>query len=191
MVSDGYAFLVEMLFEAQPARLPHRRSADHLRRAAPGPVEAVELACSSSRSIMPVAPAASAGAAADHAPRRRDGDDVVSPVSRGQRRHVHGADRDLVAARGHEVHIVAPWHPLVAASRGGERRPLPLLQVRARPRAERLRLRRRAARRRQPAGARRTSPRRWRSRPGGARRARSRGRIARRSCTGTGSCPAA
>ena len=35
VVSDGYAFLVEMLFEAPP-RLPHRRGADHLRRAPAG-----------------------------------------------------------------------------------------------------------------------------------------------------------
>ena len=49
MVSDGYAFLVEMLFEASRARLPHRRSADHLRRAAPGPVEGARARSSSSR----------------------------------------------------------------------------------------------------------------------------------------------
>ena len=30
---NGYAFLTEMLYEAAPARLPHRRSADRLRRA--------------------------------------------------------------------------------------------------------------------------------------------------------------
>ena len=41
MVSDGYAFLVEMLFDAARPRLPLRRGADHLRRAAAGPVEAV------------------------------------------------------------------------------------------------------------------------------------------------------
>ena len=49
MVSDGYAFLVEMLFEASRPRLPDRRSADHLRRAPAGAVEGVELRCCSSR----------------------------------------------------------------------------------------------------------------------------------------------
>ena len=41
MVSDGYSFLVEMLYEAKQRRLPDRRSPDHLRRAPPRPVEAV------------------------------------------------------------------------------------------------------------------------------------------------------
>ena len=41
MVSDGYAFLVEMLFDAARQGLPVRRGADHLRRAPPGAVEAV------------------------------------------------------------------------------------------------------------------------------------------------------
>ena len=92
MVSDGYAFLVEMLFDAHAARLPHRRGADHLRRAAAGPVEAV-LERAARVAHHAVAPQAARARAADHAPRRRDGDDVVSRGSRGQRRHVHGADR--------------------------------------------------------------------------------------------------
>ena len=33
MVSNGYAFIVEMLYRGIAARLPHRRGADHLRRA--------------------------------------------------------------------------------------------------------------------------------------------------------------
>ena len=61
-----------------------------------------------------------------------------------------------VAARGHDVHVVAPWHPRSRAA-GRGRRPLPLLQLRAGPGAERLRLRgaacgRRAAARRGVAG---------------------------------------
>ena len=40
-VSDGYSFLVEMLYMASQRRLPHRRGADHLRRAAGGRIEAV------------------------------------------------------------------------------------------------------------------------------------------------------
>ena len=41
-ISDGYSFLVEMLFVARAARLPDRRSADHVRRAARGRVEDLE-----------------------------------------------------------------------------------------------------------------------------------------------------
>ena len=48
-VSDGYSFLVEMLFLAAARGPAHRRSADHLRRAAPGRVEAVVAASCSSR----------------------------------------------------------------------------------------------------------------------------------------------
>ena len=53
MVSDGYAFLVEMLFDADAPRLPHRRGADHLRRAPAGPVEAVVERASSNRWSCP------------------------------------------------------------------------------------------------------------------------------------------
>ena len=41
IASDGYAFQVEMAFEAQRAGAHDRRSADHVRRAAPGLVQAV------------------------------------------------------------------------------------------------------------------------------------------------------
>ena len=42
MVSDGYAFLVEMLFEAHAAGLPYRRGADHLRRAGAGALQGLD-----------------------------------------------------------------------------------------------------------------------------------------------------
>ena len=57
-----------------------------------------------------------------------------------------------VAARGHEVHIVAPWHPAHHARQGRGRRLLPFLQVRAGAGAERVRLRGGAARRRAAEG---------------------------------------
>ena len=40
--SDGYAFIVELAWEASRARLRMRRGADHVRRAARGRVEALE-----------------------------------------------------------------------------------------------------------------------------------------------------
>ena len=96
-----------------------------------------------------------------------------------------------IAARGHEVHVVAPWHPLVDERRRGERRPLSLLQVRAEPALNVFGY----------AAAMRADV----SLKGAAyvaaplalaaglarRRARSRGPIARRSCTVIGWCPAA
>ena len=99
--------------------------------------------------------------------RRRDGDDVVS---RGFRATASARSWSRspkrVAARGHEVHVVAPWHPLDHARPRRGRRPLPLLQVRAGAGAERLRLRAGAARGRAGCAARRGRPRRWRWRPG-------------------------
>ena len=53
-----------------------------------------------------------------HAPRRRDGDDVVPAVSRATASAPSWSRSPRsVAARGHEVHVVAPWHPLVARGR--------------------------------------------------------------------------
>ena len=40
-ISDGYSFLVEMLFVAAPRGVADRGSADHVRRAPPGRIEAV------------------------------------------------------------------------------------------------------------------------------------------------------
>ena len=44
-------------------------------------------------------------------PHRRHDRFVLSPVSRGLGGQLHGTDRAGIAARGHEVHLVAPWHP--------------------------------------------------------------------------------
>ena len=119
--ANGYAFLTEMLYEAARARLPHRRSADRLRRAR-------RRATRRSRGnvlarIAADAVAARSCAAAACGDRRPDlmamrhvvvmvatsyprfpGDGVGSfmePIAKG------------VAARGHEVHLVAPWHPAI------------------------------------------------------------------------------
>ncbi len=56
-----------------------------------------------------------------------------------------------VAARGHEVHVVAPWHPLVTRGTRRARCPISLLQVRTVRSAERVRLRGRDAGGRQAA----------------------------------------
>ena len=80
-----------------------------------------------------------------------------------------------VAARGHEVHVVAPWHPLVTAAReehGVHFHFYKYAPVRC---AERVRLRGGAARRRQP--ARRRLPR---------RAAGARGRLAHGACASRG-----
>ena len=52
-----------------------------------------------------------------------------------------------LAARGHEIHLVAPWHPAHDARKSRRRRPLSFLPLRADGVAERLRLCRRALRR--------------------------------------------
>ena len=107
-------------------------------------------------------------------------------VSRGQRRHLHGADRRVgrrARARGPRRRALASARRARAARK---RRPLSFLQVRAAPVAERLRLRGGDARGRAAArrGVRRR--RRWRSRPAGSPRCASRAGTARRSCTDTG-----
>ena len=131
MVSDGYAFLIEMLFEAHGAaagsakcRSSSSSGAWALEGVGGGPARIAADA-------VAAAPAPPVRAAMIARQRRRHGDDVVSPVSRRQRRHLHGADRQGVAARGHEVHIVAPWHPRCTRGDERRRRHVPLLQVRA------------------------------------------------------------
>ena len=75
----------------EAARLPHRRGADHLRRARAGTVESVD-AGAARIADHPLAARASAAPRPEHGRGRRDGDDVVSPVPGRQRRHLHGAD---------------------------------------------------------------------------------------------------
>ena len=114
MVSDGYAFLVEMLFEAS------RRGC----RIGEVPIIFVERRQGQSKVsgsvlieslITPVAAALPQGAVTRHVVvmvtssyPRFPGDSVgtfMEPIATS------------IAARGHEVHVVAPWHPLVDASR--------------------------------------------------------------------------
>ena len=137
MVSDGYAFLVEMLFEAQRARLPDRRGPDHLRRAPAGTIQGLERRADG---VADHALAAALPQDAREPPRRRDGDELVSAVSRGQRRHVHGTDREIGGRarprRPHRRAVASAGPP--RAARG--RRRLSFLQVRAVAVAERVRL---------------------------------------------------
>ena len=80
-------------------RLPDRRSADHLRRAPPGAVEAV-VGRAPRVAHHAVAPGAPRRPAPDPMPpRRRDGDDVVPEIPGRQRRHLHGADRQVRSRR--------------------------------------------------------------------------------------------
>ena len=142
--SDGYAFLVEMLYEASAARLPDRRSADHLRRAAAGTVEGLgERADRIADHAVAAACFAAAPAPMTMPPRRRDGDDVVSALSRATasarswsrspRSSPRAATRCTSSRRGIRA---------ITRGAGRGRRPLSLLQVRAAPVAERVRLRR-------------------------------------------------
>ena len=52
-ISDGYSFLVEMLYVASRRGGPHRRSADHVRGAARGRIEAVPSAVLLESAITP------------------------------------------------------------------------------------------------------------------------------------------
>ena len=116
MVSDGYAFLVEMLYDAKKRGLPHRRGADHLRRAAAGTVETV-VRRPDRIAADALAPRVSRTAELTCAHRvvmvttsypRFPGDSVgtfMEPIAKG------------LAARGHEIHVVAPWHPSIHATR--------------------------------------------------------------------------
>ena len=125
MVSDGYAFLVEMLFEAKRRQFRIGGGADHLRRAARGTVEALHerpagvarhalaarapaaTAARSRRGIHPVTIRHVVVMVTTSYP-RFPGDSVgtfMEPIAKH------------VAARGHEVHVVAPWHPLVTRGR--------------------------------------------------------------------------
>ena len=171
VASAGYAFLVEMLYRARTERQPDRRSADHLRRAAAGAVQGFR---SRADGVADHSLATAAAAAGMTMPLvvvmvttsypRFPGDSVgtfMEPIATS------------VAARGHDVHVVAPWHPADPAAGARRGRPPSLLQVRAATVAERVRLRRGHARRRPLEGARRTPPRRSRSPPGGGRRAAS------------------
>ncbi len=99
---------------SQPAGLPHRRSADHFRRAATGPVQGVGF-CSLRVHDHSLAAALPQITVTRHVVvmvtssyPRFPGDSVgtfMEPIATS------------VAARGHEVHVVAPWHPLVTRAR--------------------------------------------------------------------------
>ena len=112
IVSDGYAFLVEMLYEAHWREVQDRRSAHHLRRTPRSdsrswtaacfrePADAVEgrpprsaaAGVLSPESGLPARRRARAASVIPHA-FHRDGRDVVSPLPRGHGRHLHGAHR--------------------------------------------------------------------------------------------------
>ena len=171
MVSDGYSFLVEMLFEAKPPRLPHRRSPDHLHRAPPGAIEAVvqrpdriadhAVAPGAARAARPLPDMRHVVVMVTTSYPRFPGDSVgtfMEPIARAS------------PARGHEVHIVAPVASADHARQRRGRRLLPLFQVRAGAGAERVRLCGGPARRRQRARQRRGLRRRWRWRRDGSRR---------------------
>ena len=157
------------------AAAPHRRGADHLRRAAAGPVEAVLRRHARVGGHAVAAGAASADAAdamrqvvvmVTTSYPRFPGDSVgtfMEPIAHG------------VAARGHEVHVVAPWHPLVRrpGEDGGVH--FHFFRYAPDPGAERIRIRGGPARRRAAARRGVALPRHWRWRPAGARRARSPG----------------
>ena len=115
-------------------------------------------------------------AALTHAPRRRHGDDVVPAIPGDSVGTFMEPIAHSVAARGHEVHVVAPWHPRVARGEREGRRAFSFLQVRAASGAERVRLRGGDARGRHAARRRVRSPRRWRWPPDGAPRGTSRDR---------------
>ena len=139
MVSNGYAFIVEMLFEAsrRGCRIGEVPIIFVERRQGQSKVSGRVLAESL---IVPWRLAAPPTRRPD-ASRHRHGDDVLPAVPWRQRRHVHGADREArLPPRGHDVHVVAPWHPLVQRGHRGARRPLSFLQIRADSSAERLRV---------------------------------------------------
>ena len=192
VVSDGYAFLVEMLFErrGRGCRIGEVPIIFVERRQGQSKVSSAVLIESL---ITPWRLRSAAGG-----DRERCRGEVVVMVTTSYPRFPGDSVGTFmepiatsVAARGHEVHVVAPWHPARRASGGRARGPFPFLQVRAAPLAERLRLRRGDARRRQRCAA-----------PRSRRAARARGRMAcradesraasaPRSCTGTGWFPAA
>ncbi len=174
MVSDGYAFLVEMLFEAsrRGCRIGEvpiifvERAQGHSKLSTPVLLESLVIPWRLVLRRSPLSMSEVVVMVTTSYP-RFPGDSVgtfMEPIAAS------------VAARGHEVHVVAPWHPLVDARAGRARRPFSFLRIRAGSGAERFRLRGGAARGRERCAARHTWRRRWRSRPDGSRR----WRVARR-----------
>ena len=169
-VSNGYSFIVEMLFEASrrgcrigevPIIFVERRQG----------IQGVGRVLAESLICRAAAPPTSGGVLTRQPPlgarslrwrtssswsRRRIRDFRETASARSWSR---SPTRRATGARGA---VVAPWHPLIRRRTRGVRGPLPFLQVRATAVAERLRLRGLHAGRRQGAG--RRVPR----RPGGA-----------------------
>ena len=131
MVSDGYAFLVEMLYEAHAQRLPHRRGADHLRRAARRASRRCRRGVLARIADHAVAAACCGGRAAIAADMRHVVVMVTTSypaVSGRQRRHLHGADRAAASPRAATRSTSSrPGIRCVTRPRVEERRPLPLL----------------------------------------------------------------
>ena len=131
MVSNGYAFIVEMLFEAS------RRGCS----IGEAPIIFIERHQGQSKvsgkvlfESLIVRGGCCFADALDQA-RRRNGDDVVSRFPGDSVGTFMEPIAKSIAARGHDVHIVAPWHPwsrAVArkmASRFTTSAPLPSLNV--------------------------------------------------------------
>ena len=144
VASAGYAFLVEMLYRAAQngSRIGEVPIIFVERRQGQSKVSRSRAAGVADHSLAPAAAAAGLTmplvvVMVTTSYPRFPGDSVgtfMEPIARS------------VAARGHDVHVVAPWHPLIERPAHRRRRPLPLLQVRAAPVAERVRLRRGHAR---------------------------------------------
>ncbi len=140
-LSDGYAFMVETVFEVARHGRARRRGADHLRRAPrqgaskmSGPVllESMlmpwRLVLAEPRAVRRPAD----GQVRDAPPRRRDAHDLVPAVSRRHDRHLHGAHRQghrRARPRGPRGAAVAP--AACAAGPGRGRRALPPVPLRA------------------------------------------------------------
>ena len=132
MVSDGYAFLVEMLFDAarngcRIGEVPiifveRRQGQSKLSSARARRVADHAVAPDAPRRARPLTRCPHVVVMVTTSYPRFPGDSVgtfMEPIAKS------------VAARGHEVHIVAPWHPLVARGARGARRPLSFLPIRA------------------------------------------------------------